>query len=62
MDKKLGRPTENPMTYVLKVRMDEDTASKLTICTEVHSVSKAEVIRRGIHREHKALKEIGGNE
>lgn len=49
-NKKMGRPTDNPKDISLKVRLDHDTAEKLETCIEQTKVSKAEIVRRGIHR------------
>ena len=51
----MGRPTDNPKDISLKVRLDKETAEKLDKCIEELEVSKAEVIRRGIHRIHDDL-------
>lgn len=55
-NKKLGRPTDNPKDISLKVRLDNGTAAKLDDCIRFLGVSKAEVIRRGIHKVHESLK------
>ena len=55
-NKKLGRPTDNPTDIVLKIRLDKDTSKKLEECSEKMEVSKAEVVRQGIHRMHDGLK------
>lgn len=54
-NKKMGRPTDNPKDISLKVRLDKDTSQKLNECVQVMEVSKAEVIRRGIHKIHDDL-------
>ena len=54
--KKMGRPTDNPKEISLKVRLDKDTAEKLDDCIHELEVSKAEVIRRGVHKMHSDLK------
>ena len=51
-NKKMGRPTDNPKHISLKVMLDNDTDAKLSECIASLQVSKAEVIRRGIHRIH----------
>lgn len=55
--KKMGRPTDNPKDISLKVHLDQGTAQKLEECTQALGVSKAEVIRRGVHKVHDDLKE-----
>ena len=49
-NKKMGRPTDNPKDITLKVRFDNDTSRKLDECIRIMEVSKAEVVRRGIHK------------
>ena len=51
-NKKMGRPTDNPKDISLKVRLDKETSEKLEDCIHILDVSKAEVIRRGIHKVH----------
>ena len=52
----MRRPTDNPKDISLKVRLDNDTDTKLGECIKSLEVSKAEVIRRGIHKVHGDLK------
>ena len=56
-NKKMGRPTENPKDISLKVRLDKETSEKLEDCIKTLEVSKAEIVRRGIHRVHDSLKQ-----
>ncbi len=51
-NKKMGRPTDNPKDILLKVLLDKDTAEKLDECSQALKVSKAEVMRRGVHKVH----------
>lgn len=55
-NKKMGRPTDNPKEISLKVRLDKDTSTKLDECVQEMEVSKAEVVRQGIHKMHDGLK------
>lgn len=50
MSPRTGRPkAENPKKHDLKVRLDDETMTKLDLyCTE-HSITRAEAVRRGIH-------------
>ena len=54
-NKKMGRPTDNPKDISLKIRLDQDTSDKLDNCVKVFEVSKAEVIRRSIHKIHEDI-------
>ena len=55
-DKKMGRPTDNPKNTSVKFLADDDTFEKLKECSETLEVSRAEVIRKGIHKVHGDLK------
>ena len=50
MSPRTGRPkAENPKSNDVKVRLDDETNTKLNnYCTE-HGITRAEAIRRGIH-------------
>lgn len=54
-NKKMGRPTNNPKDISLKVRLDKETAEKLDDCVQALNVSKAEVVRRGVHKVRDSL-------
>ncbi|MCL2352552.1 MAG: ribbon-helix-helix domain-containing protein [Firmicutes bacterium] len=54
-DKKMGRPTENPKTVSVKFLADIETFEKLKESSEQLKVSRAEVIRKGIHKVHDDL-------
>jgi len=51
--KKLGRPTNNPKSIKLSVRMDEKTLEILDQYCHKESVTRMEGIRRGIQRLEK---------
>lgn len=53
--KKMGRPTDTPKDISLKVRLDKASSEKLDECIRILEVSKAEVVRQGIHNVHDAL-------
>lgn len=54
-NKKMGRPTDNPKDISLKVRLDKGTSQKLDECVKEFKVSKAEVIRRGVHKMYEDI-------
>lgn len=56
-NKKLGRPTDNPKEIELKVRLDKDTARMLEECVQAWRISKAEVVRRGIHKMYEEFQQ-----
>lgn len=49
-EKKLGRPTDNPKTMSVKFLADEETYAMLKVCSDELEISRAEVIRKGIHQ------------
>lgn len=51
----MGRPTDNPKDIALKVRLDKATAEKLDECVKIMEVSKAEVLRQGVHKVYDDL-------
>lgn len=49
MRSRIGRPKlDNPKSVDVKVRIDEQTNKRLLECAEKNSVSRTEIIRRGI--------------
>ncbi|MDR1630139.1 MAG: CopG family transcriptional regulator [Oscillospiraceae bacterium] len=54
-NKKMGRPTDNPKTVSVKFLADDETFGKLKECSEELEISRAEVIRKGIHKVHDGL-------
>jgi len=53
----MGRPTDNPKTVQVKFLSDAETFDKLKECAEQLGISRAEVIRKGIHKVHDGLEE-----
>ena len=56
-EKKMGRPTDNPKNVSVKFQSDGETFKKLIKCSEKMNVSRAEVIRQGIHKVYDDLEE-----
>lgn len=46
--KKRGRPTEKPLTYNFRIRLDDETNNIIEEYTKIKSVSKSEAVRHGI--------------
>lgn len=46
----MGRPTDNPKNVSVKFQADDETFEKLKECSIKMNVSRAEVIRQGIHK------------
>lgn len=55
--KKMGRPTDNPKSNPVHVRLDEDTKNILETYCEQERIPKTEGIRRGIHELQSKIKE-----
>lgn len=51
----MGRPTDNPKNVSVKFKADDETFKKLKECSEKLEVSRAEIIRQGIHKIHDDL-------
>lgn len=51
----MGRPTNNPKTVMLWVRLDNATIQKLQESTETLNTTKSDVVRKGIDLVHKTL-------
>lgn len=56
-DKKLGRPTDNPKSKPIHVRLDADCDNILKRYCKQESVPKTEGIRRGIKKLESDIKE-----
>lgn len=53
--KKIGRPTDSPKDITMKIRFDKETAEKLERCSEKMTISRAEVVRRGVKKMYDDL-------
>lgn len=54
---KQGRPvSENKKDYMLRVRMDKETLSKLDECCEVEGKTRSEIVRQGIEEQFGKIK------
>lgn len=54
--KKMGRPTDNPKDYTMKIRFDQETLRMLEECSAEMAVSRAEIVRQGVHKMYGDLK------
>lgn len=50
MTKKMGRPTNNPKTTRLDIRLDNECIDILNIYSNQENISKTEAARRGIKK------------
>lgn len=55
--KKGTKLTDNPKDTMIRVRMDKETVKKLDDCVEKLNSNRSSVIRDGINKLHKELKE-----
>lgn len=53
---KMGRPTDSPKDYMLRVRLDAQTLAMLDTCCEKKGISRSEVVREGIKCQYDDLK------
>ena len=52
-----GRPTTNPKTKQMPIRFSESDIKKLEYCSEKIGKSQAEIVRIGVDKVYKELKE-----
>lgn len=56
MSPRTGRPTDNPKTNKITVRLDEESARIMKQYCEQESVEKAEAVRRGLKKLESEIK------
>lgn len=56
-NKKMGRPTDSPKTFMLRVKMDKNTLFKLDECCKITDKNRSEFVRQSIHEKYDDLKE-----
>lgn len=56
MQKKMGRPTDNPKTKTMPIRFSEIDIEKLEYCTQRMNLSKAEIVRIGIDKVYNEIR------
>ena len=54
----MGRPTESPKDYMLRVRMDQETLKKLDECAATMETSRSHAVRIAINRLEEYVKEV----
>ncbi len=55
VEKKIGRPTNEPKSYRESFRLSEKDMEKIKFCMEKTGMSKTDVIRKGIDRVYGEL-------
>lgn len=53
--KKIGRPTDGPKDFMLRVRLDREILRKLDECCEAAQLSRSEIVRNGIDLQHQQI-------
>ena len=56
MSPKMGRPTTDPKTHEMRIRMSDKDVQTLESCCEKSGMTKADVIRQGIRLFLESLK------
>ena len=51
----MGRPTDSPKTFMLRVKMDKGTLEKLDKCCKAESKNRSEFVRNLIHEKFDVL-------
>lgn len=57
MSPKTGRPTDNPKTNKITVRLDEESTRIMNQYCKQESIEKAEAVRRGLKKLKADIKE-----
>ncbi len=55
-NKKMGRPTDSPKNFMLRVKMDKVTLQKLDECCKIQNVNRSEFVRNNIQEKYDDLK------
>lgn len=53
---KIGRPTDNPRTHQFRIMLNDSENEILETCSETLGISKADVMRMGLKKVEKELK------
>ena len=51
----MGRPTDSPKTFMLRVKMDKVTLDKLDECCEIEKLNRSEFVRKNINEKYDDL-------
>lgn len=52
----MGRPTDSPKVFMLRVKMDKETLAKLDECCEILGKNRSEFVREAIVEKYDVLK------
>ena len=53
--KKMGRPTDDPKTHAMQIRLSDKDKEKLDYCSAQTGMSRADIIRMGIDKIYQSL-------
>lgn len=53
----MGRPTDSPKTFMLRVKMDKETLTKLDECCQKEKTNRSEFVRQNILKRYDELKD-----
>lgn len=53
--KKMGRPTDDPKTYIRSVRFSDADKAKIDYCIERTGLTAPEIIRKGVDAIYRSL-------
>ena len=56
MKAKMGRPTNNPRNKILEIILNEEEDKKLKECSEKLSLTKTDVLMKGLDEVYKQIK------
>lgn len=56
MSPRTGRPTDDPKTNRMDIRLSTNDVEKLNYCSDKTGLNKADVIRKGIDEVYKSIK------
>ncbi len=54
---KMGRPTDSPKNFMIRVRMDTATVEMLDECAKALNTTRSDVIRAGIRKAYQEIQE-----
>lgn len=56
MSAKMGRPTENPKTEIIKIRATKEDRDKLIICCKERNATQYDIVMEGINKVYEDIK------
>lgn len=56
MSAKMGRPTENPKTEIIKIRATKEDRERLLFCCKERGVTQYDIVMEGINKVYEEIK------